>query len=110
MIARMCPVCGVVKATPGRCTRCARPANKRKAERANHAHVYNTTRWRRIRTLVLERDGHQCGCGAHATTAGHITPFTGASDPLAWDADNIEAQCLTCNGREAATRQAHGVA
>ncbi len=70
------------------------------------ATVYNTPRWRTLRHLVLERDGHTCQtCGAHATTVHHTTPFVDANDPHAWDPTHMHASCLACNGREGGVRR-----
>lgn len=105
-----CPNCGTAHQGKGRCPRCKRSANKTKRTRPSWSQVYNTARWRLLRTHILDRDGYVCqynlpGCTIKATHAGHIHPFTSADDPSAWDEDNIAASCATCNGREAATRQ-----
>lgn len=60
----------------------------------------STTAWRRVRALVLERDGYQCRvqipgiCTGHATHADHITPKSkgGTDHP-----SNLRASCAACN-------------
>jgi hypothetical protein len=64
--------------------------------------------WRRVRALVLERDGHRCQikggkCLGLATEVDHINPVElGGSW---WDVDNLRAACKPCNvGRVSAQR------
>ena len=61
----------------------------------------STSRWRRIRAWVLERDRHTCQkivdghiCGAYAHTVGHIVRREngGGDDPV-----NLRAECTACN-------------
>jgi 5-methylcytosine-specific restriction enzyme A len=62
--------------------------------------VYNTLAWRRVRLLVLERDGHQCrvrgpGCRGRAEVVDHIWPVKSGG---AWYAlENLRACCRSCN-------------
>lgn len=59
----------------------------------------STTRWRRIRAAVLQRDHHTCaikgkGCTTHATHVDHIVPkHAGGDDAMT----NLRAACETCN-------------
>lgn len=55
----------------------------------------STSKWRKIRKQILDRDGHQCAyCGAHANTVDHIVPLArGGSD----DESNLVACCGACN-------------
>lgn len=65
----------------------------------------STRRWRQLRALVLDRDGHRCQlpidasgqlCGAYATHVDHVLPRSkGGSDHPA----NLRAACQTCNLR-----------
>lgn len=72
----------------------------------------STSRWRRIRRYVLDRDGWRCQaprddgtiCGRYADTAGHIIARAhgGTDDPA-----NLRAECRKCNfGDGAAIRRA----
>jgi hypothetical protein len=58
-----------------------------------------TSRWKRIRQTVLDRDGHECqirgrGCKGTANTVDHIVPHNlgGGDDP-----GNLRAACRPCN-------------
>lgn len=70
----------------------------------------STSRWRRIREWILERDGHTCQalvdghvCGASATTVGHIMRREhGGGD----GSDNLRAECTDCNYGERPDRSA----
>ncbi len=91
-----CPNCGTTTTRPGRCTKCSRPENQRKNHRPT-AQVYQSKRWRQLRAKMLQH--HQwCRCGQLATTIHHIEPFTGPTDPLAWEPTNLRAMCATCHG------------
>lgn len=72
----------------------------------------STRRWRRLRLLVLDRDGWRCQlpvdgggesdvalCGAWASHVDHITPraLGGTDDPA-----NLRAACRACNLRRGA--------
>jgi 5-methylcytosine-specific restriction endonuclease McrA len=102
--AHACPRCGTTTTNHGRCTQCAQPETTRKNQRSSRG-VYNTQRWRELRIRILQRDGFTCHkCGGKANHAGHITPFTNPTDPLAWNPANLHAECSHCNGREAGKR------
>ena len=67
----------------------------------------STRRWRRLRALVLDRDGARCQvpapgggpCGAFASHVDHIRPRSlgGNDDPA-----NLRAACPSCNLRRGA--------
>jgi 5-methylcytosine-specific restriction protein A len=64
-----------------------------------HDAVYNHA-WRKVRKLVLERDGWVCQikgprCMGRATQVDHIIPwrFGGAL----YDPENLRASCTSCN-------------
>ena len=63
--------------------------------------VYNTSKWRRIRVEVLERDGYVCRigiegvCTGHAEVVDHVIPIVAGGDPF--DVDNLRAACRPCN-------------
>lgn len=61
----------------------------------------STRAWRRVRRLVLERDGYRCKrpvvgglCGAHANQVGHVVARVdgGTDDPR-----NLRAECAPHN-------------
>lgn len=65
----------------------------------------STRQWRRVRALVLARDGHTCrirlpGCIGHATHVDHIVLKSkgGTDDPA-----NLRAACRPCNLRRGNT-------
>lgn len=58
-------------------------------------------RWRKVRTLVLVRDGYRCqirmpGCTGYATEVDHITPRS-VNPGLWYSEDNCRAACRSCN-------------
>jgi 5-methylcytosine-specific restriction endonuclease McrA len=62
--------------------------------------VYGSTRWQRLRKLVLERDGYQCrvqgpGCTGVANAVDHIVSLTDGGDPFSLM--NLRASCTHCN-------------
>lgn len=110
-LLRLC-TCGAKVRTPP-CQECRQKSrtttSHRKRQRPNWRLVYNTARWRKLRTSILDRDDHQCqrglhGCSGVATTVGHVHPFHGPDDPLAWDEANLQAECAYCNSAEAGSR------
>lgn len=64
----------------------------------------STSRWRRLRAVVLVRDGGVCrmgleGCTGVATTVDHVVPkVLGGTDQL----DNLRAACSACNTKAGA--------
>ena len=60
----------------------------------------STTRWRKLRRWVLERDGYRCRyCGRRATTVDHVLPRS-AFQKQGMNADfeeNLVAACKDCN-------------
>lgn len=60
----------------------------------------STRGWRRVRALVLARDGRVCRyCGGYAGTVDHVVPRAlGGSDA----SSNLVAACRTCNRRKGA--------
>jgi 5-methylcytosine-specific restriction protein A len=62
---------------------------------------YNTQRWKRLRRLILQRDGGLChvrgpNCTTIATTAHHILPSSQYTDRF-FDPANLQASCGPCN-------------
>jgi len=55
-----------------------------------------SSKWKKIRITVLDRDGWQCAyCGGPATTADHIYPRVKGGDM--WALDNLQSLCTKCN-------------
>jgi hypothetical protein len=62
---------------------------------------YNTQRWKRLRRLIIHRDGGICQvrgphCTEIATTAHHILPSSQYPDRF-FDPANLQASCGPCN-------------
>lgn len=63
---------------------------------------YNTTRWRKLRMQIIERDGYTCqwpGCGrvegdTSKLVADHREPHRG-DERLFWDPNNLETLCAS---------------
>ena len=65
--------------------------------------VYRSRRWKEVRRLVLERDGHWCrlgllGCRGVAVSVDHIVELQDGGDPFALA--NLQAACVSCNTRK----------
>ena len=61
----------------------------------------STSKWRRIRAEVLQRDQETCQlCGQHATHVDHIVPRKLIDGNLADSMDNLQALCKACNLRK----------
>jgi hypothetical protein len=63
--------------------------------------------WRKVRLVVLERDGHRCAwCARPATTVDHVRPLAEGGARL--DPGNLVACCVRCNsvrGQQVSTRR-----
>ncbi len=62
--------------------------------------VYKSVAWRRVRLVVLERDGWRCRirgarCLGKATEVDHVVPLVHGGDAL--DPSNLRASCKPCN-------------
>lgn len=62
--------------------------------------LYRSAAWKKIRKLVLERDGYRCRirgkrCTVVATEVDHIVPLIMGGAPL--DLGNLRAACAKCN-------------
>ena len=69
---------------------------------------YSTQAWRRLRALVMTRDGGVCQvrgprCTVRATTAHHIRPSS-QYPQLFFDPTNLQAACTPCNRHGAVTQ------
>lgn len=63
--------------------------------------IYDTREWRRVRLVVLARDGYVCRigyvgtCRVTATSVDHVTrPEDGGA---LFDPHNLQAACVPCN-------------
>ncbi|NNF68447.1 MAG: HNH endonuclease [Acidimicrobiia bacterium] len=61
---------------------------------------YNSATWRKVRLVILERDGYICqigldGCTERATDVDHIIPIE--ADGEWFDENNLRAACKHCN-------------
>lgn len=83
----------------------ATPPTRPTASRPTSAHGdarYGTSRWRRVRLRVLQRDEYRCriveGCPTPATVADHVIPVhPGMSDELFFGHRNLRAGCRPHN-------------
>ena len=109
-LGKICPQCGA-SYLGAKCPLHPKSVerDKRKRDRPAWSQVYNTQAWRRLRKKVLARDGYECyWCGKPATHLGHWKPFVEdgvVNIRLAFDPANVQAECESCNGREANARQ-----
>jgi len=91
--SRLCADCpSIIPGTSRRCALCKRSSE---AKRGTPEQRGYGPAWRRLRLVILERDGHSCRwCGGPANTVDHVTPKAhGGSD----DPSNLVAACLRCN-------------
>lgn len=102
----------VTQVIRGRCAGCRPAADKERhakhghgtgrmtPARREHQAFITSSAWRKLRKLVLARDGHQCTrCGStKSLTVHHIIPVR--TDPsLALEMDNCVTLCRSCHGR-----------
>jgi len=75
----------------------ATDGNRRLAARPR---FYSSRRWRKLRALVIARDGHTCAlCGGYGNDVGHIRARAlGGLDIPA----NLRVECASCNRRDGA--------
>lgn len=95
-------LCDVCSASPvGAARRAARRTPRKRAS----DRLYSSWAWRRLRLVVLDRDGHVCRwCGDVATEADHVVPRALGGADL--DINNLVASCKQCNaGRTANVRR-----
>lgn len=61
----------------------------------------STTRWRKIRNEILQRDGHICYyCHGNADSVDHIIPRSKITEDMKHlidHPDNLVAACMRCN-------------
>jgi 5-methylcytosine-specific restriction enzyme A len=74
--------------------------------------IYDTGVWKRLRLVILSRDGYRCtiplkdgsACPRPATQVDHIRPISEGGAP--YDPSNLRAACGHCNRRINAERRA----
>jgi hypothetical protein len=55
----------------------------------------STTKWRKIRQRILQRDGHTCqACGMDGNSVDHIVPRSMGGGDDDW---NLQTLCIPCN-------------
>ena len=58
----------------------------------------STAQWRKLRLIVLKRDGYTCQrCGMEATHVDHIIPRKLMNGESVDSLDNLQALCKKCN-------------
>ena len=58
----------------------------------------STSQWRRLRVMVLKRDGYSCQiCGMEATHVDHIIPRRLMAGEAVDSMDNLQSLCRNCN-------------
>ena len=69
-------------------------------------HLYNNSRWRKLRMMVLLRDPICKDCGrAPSTVADHVKDHRG-NEKLFWDFNNLAGKCKPCHDKK--TGSMHG--
>ena len=70
------------------------------------AHITCTPRWRRLRWVILRRDGFRCvECGAHGRLeVDHCHPVR-THPELAWEPSNLQSLCVPCHSRKTCLEQ-----
>ena len=83
----------------GRCPDCARAHQRRRdAVRGTAAERGYDAEWRKVRIMVLDRDGWVCRwCGKPAITVDHVVPLALGGARL--DPFNLIACCRSCNSQ-----------
>ncbi len=71
--------------------------------------LYQTKEWKRIRPVILARDGYTCRirlpkCRTKANSVDHIIDWLDGGPPL--DPTNLRAACNSCNVAQRNTRVA----
>jgi 5-methylcytosine-specific restriction endonuclease McrA len=79
-------------------SKCSEHRSKR---RSPSSRVTGTQAWKRVRFIVLQRDGYACHyCGKKASAVDHVVPVSHGGDPL--DPANLRASCTYCNSSKGA--------
>ena len=80
----------------------------------NDIRMYNTVRWRKLRSWKLTRDPLcryclEVGRVTAADTVDHVRAHRGEERAF-WDADNLQSLCATCHNAIAQQRDTKGYA
>lgn len=101
---RPCLYCGqLTHNQPATCTNCAAIKQQQAPRKPTPPKPSSTARgygyaWRKIRTVILERDGHRCYlCGGPARSVDHIVSKARGGTDDAW---NLAACCSACQNRK----------
>lgn len=97
--------CGYVKQPNERCPRCKPLSdieyNKTKRDKVTYDEVYNSSRWKKLRELVKQRDKGLCQpCFKQnrveiGVIVDHIVEIKDGG--AKWDIDNLELLCRSCH-------------
>ena len=93
----------------GRCQDHVRAFERAAARRNPSRASYGSARWRRVRRLAVERDGHRCvlcGSGDHPHV-DHIDG-QGLDGPHAFELSNLRTLCRSCHSRHTALTTGFG--
>lgn len=77
----------------------------RPQQQGDHSAVYHSSRWVKVRRLVLQRDPicvrcYNAGVTIPSTVADHIIPIN-QGGPV-WEMDNLQGMCNTCHAVKSA--------
>jgi 5-methylcytosine-specific restriction protein A len=76
-----------------------------RARRDDPNQIYHSTRWRRLRLIVLARDPVCRMCGQEASTdADHVVPITRGG--AKWNLDNLQGFGPSCHAKKTRAEQA----
>ena len=68
------------------------------ARNKESAAIYNSTRWRKVRTHILKRDGgicQMCGRSEKSMIVDHIKEIKDGGEPYSYD--NLQTLCKSCH-------------
>lgn len=70
-----------------------------------YSQIYHRPEWRRVRRVILDRDGYRCrACGkAGILEVDHRIPLRAGGAP--YDPDNLQALCRGCHFAKTAAEQ-----
>jgi len=88
------PGCRELVRDGARCPAHTKPSPKR----TPHNPLYSTTRWQRLRAVVLRRSPVCTECGRPATLVDHIVPISEGGEQF--DEANLRPLCAGCHARQ----------
>ena len=76
--------------------------NDKNIDKLEHAKVYATEKWKRMRLVALSESPLCIICSSigrtiEATTVDHCITFVDISDPIAFNSDNLFCLCHSCH-------------